>query len=410
MIDVLMVSSILFSITTPPHTTQIYIINSTPNVGVQYKLLDIEWNQSLQYYFQPIMSAIKKMLRLPHNFIVKPAPGWSQLTCLEVAEIFRNPWAKYKYTPNAEVSPTKEITLTNMDFRQGMEVTCRLLCAHDVEWIIAKSRCKSRGELHRFLTDLPFHALVGESNKATICVQGYSNRSFVDSSSLLRDEFASQLFKQTGESINTSSSLQAQTTPSHPRTKFKLTMLDNFITLSVSMAGADSPLFKRGYKHLTTDSSTTATAATTTTTIGLAAGSVTREEDSGSSGVKRNHAVAPLPEHHASACFRATVQAFAEAHRPAASCAPTTTTTTTTTTINKDLDNSKGTFRSSPSGSVKSSADDRNRASNLSVLENDQGLVDAMHCLMGQRLRRVYVPYAGTGACYLHITLLFINA
>lgn len=322
------------------------------------KLLLLDW----QLFLLSIMSAIKKILRLPHKFIVKPAPGWSQLTCSEVAEILNNPWGKYKFTPHVALSPTREISLTNVDFRQGMEVTCRLLCAHDVEWIIAKSRCKSRGELHRFLAELPFQALVGESNKANIFVHGHSNRSFVDSSSMLKEEFASRMLKRTGEIVNTISTSQQQTNTSHPRTKFKLTLLDNIITLSVSMAGADAPLFKRGYKYLTTDADTASVAV------------------AGGSG--RNHAVAPLPEHHAAACFRATVQAIVQAEAKEETRGPHVN-------ISGDGD---GASTSEDSGEEE----DEDRAVEV---EEDPDLVKGMHFLMGQRLKRVYVPYAGTGEC-----------
>lgn len=314
------------------------------------------------------MTAFKKILRLPHKFVVKPAPGWSKTTYLELCSVLKYPWGNYKFKPLVEISPTKEITLTNCDFRQGMEVTARLLCAHDVEWVINKSRCKSRGELHRFVADIPFNALVGDNNKTNISVQGHSMRSFVDSSSLLKEEFTNRLFRQTSHSIITTTSAVKQTTDSTPNSKFKLHLLDNVITLSISMAGADSPLFKRGYKQLlnTIESSNSSSNSSDLQTPSVSHKPIDRKLDAVvplPGAVGKNHAVAPLPEHHAASCFRATIQAVVE---------------TRCNVIDSDGTKDKET---------RSEAD-----------HNDCEAVErGLHDLMGKQIKRIYVPYAGTG-------------
>lgn len=233
-----------------------------------------------------LMSAlVKKILRTPQRFVVRPAPGWSNILAMEIEKILKNPLGKYKFDPILVETPSKGIKISNCDFRQGMEITCRLLSAHDVEWIVGSAMCKSHGELHRFLRKVPLEAVIKESKKRDVSLQCHSNVSFVNSSSLIREMIQAKIDTLTPiEDVSSDGILEDNSSLTTdgviPNIRLRASFFSNVFTLRASMAGAEFPLFKRGYKK------------------------------------DMSNAHAPLPEHHAAACYLSAIQQFAMHETP----------------------------------------------------------------------------------------------
>jgi hypothetical protein len=172
-----------------------------------------------------------------------------------------------------------------------MELSMRLLSIHDVDWILFSKRCTNRSELFSHLKFLSFDQIFSSGQKSdhhddqnhsdlvthnkSICpipvkVICYANKSFVNSSSILKDFFTK---------------LHPSLIDSSEGNRIKISLIENVLTVTLSFGGNDLPLWKRGYKFQKFESS--------------------KEEDDDKLEVnsEKRLAVAPLAEHHAAACF-----------------------------------------------------------------------------------------------------------
>ena len=198
-----------------------------------------------------------KFLAKPQRFIIRPAPGWIKLTITEVLHSLEFPLQSYKFKPIAMVEDG-QIVVSECDFRQGMELTARVTTAHDIDWVLASGRVSGRGEwvdwieksglLEVFATpqniDLMAtvtHPVVGTEKDVKI---------------IFREYFEKSGHRCLTETKDAESLLQ----------RLRVDCQKNRTRLLLSMGG--EPLYKRGYK------------------------------------APMGGATAPLPEHHAAACFR----------------------------------------------------------------------------------------------------------
>jgi len=193
-----------------------------------------------------------KYLSRPSSFLVRPAPGWVDLVAGEFAQFVANPVSRYKFAPELKVEKGV-IRASNVDFRQAMEWTMRSLTAHDVEWEAWEGRCTSWKGLAKACDEMKASGFLPGVVKAHVAAK--ANASFVVSSAVIREHFL--------EALGASSDENAEM-------RFRLDLYRDRLRVLVSLAG--EPLYKRGYKkHLT-------------------------------------GAAAPLPEHQAAACIRATLK------------------------------------------------------------------------------------------------------
>lgn len=199
-------------------------------------------------------------LAKPQRFLIRPAPGWIDETLIEANDILTNPLQSYKFKPVTEVDGGV-VVVSECDYRQSLELIARLSTAHDVEWIIHSGRVNSRADWSAFfeksgvgglfsgghsnsfrVSVAVSHPVVGTAKDVKkIALNVWNVKADVDGHDELEDD---------GHSIGG---------------RIRIDSAKNRTRILVSMAG--EPLFKRGYKAMT------------------------------------SIATAPLPEHHASACF-----------------------------------------------------------------------------------------------------------
>ncbi len=208
-----------------------------------------------------------KYLSRPANFVIRPAPGWVDLTGEELTEITAKPFGKYKFVPEFKADKGA-IHAANVDFRQALDWCMRLRTAHDVEWLAWEGKCGSWRDLGKaceslkglgFLPEGPLGPDGAKGTEVTgVHVTVKANTSFVVTSGTIREKFIELLgVKQTEDAA----------------LRFRLDLYRDRLRVLVSLAG--EPLYKRGYKkHLTS-------------------------------------AAAPLPEHQAAGCIRTTLVTLA---------------------------------------------------------------------------------------------------
>lgn len=331
---------------------------------------------------------MNKVLRRPHNFIVRPAPGWSKIFSHELDIILRSPSSQYKFSPVVKHHVGRELKIANCDFRQGMEIASRLLSVHDVEWIVATSKCTSHAQLNRFMFSIPLADIVRScSNVSDISVQCQAYKSFADSSSLLKESFQDQLTRVcTGRAGDYTDQLRGT------RLRFRILLLNNIITLSASMSGADTPLYHRGYKHITS------------------ADNAAADHVDGEAPSAPQRAIAPLPEHHAAACFMSllfTAPSMLRRTSCVGTLSPPPSSADTGQTLpcpkpilagDADKSNNDGDSTGMSLGSgVAVGTEDRTHL-NL----NSEGLATVDKLM--RRVTHIYVPFAGTGGMLQYIS------
>lgn len=188
--------------------------------------------------------------------------------------ILRTPFtSSYKYDAKVE-EKRGIIVLSNCDFRQGIEISMRILTIHDIEWVFAHSTCKSDEDLKYFAKHLKLNDMFKKSEYSLIRAKsqnGYttSSKNIKHMISTYSDGFfpiSPDQQDDIDQSISDDeSSLQNISWPVAVGTTVRVLLRWDKIFASVSMSG--DLLFKRRYKATM-------------------------------------KAVAPLPEHIASACFQ----------------------------------------------------------------------------------------------------------
>ena len=83
------------------------------------------------------------------RFIVRPAPGWIDLTLSETQQILSNPVQSYKYTAKV-ANEEGVVVVSDCDYRQALELVTRLTTAHDIDWVLDSGRVVSKGDWTKF--------------------------------------------------------------------------------------------------------------------------------------------------------------------------------------------------------------------------------------------------------------------
>lgn len=207
-----------------------------------------------------------KFLAKPQRFMIRPAPGWVDLTLLEAQAILASPLQPYKFTPRLE-DEGGVVIVSDCDYRQALELVTRLTTAHDIEWVLHSGRLGSRSEWPMFLQKSGVTDVFAAETLRALKVSATVVHSVVGTAKDVKIA-AAKLWDLPDVMTDNESDLELSEYPQ----RIRIDSTKNRTRILVSMAG--SPLYKRGYK---------------------APGGI---------------ATAPLPEHHASACYLWTVSAL----------------------------------------------------------------------------------------------------
>jgi 23S rRNA G2445 N2-methylase RlmL len=205
-------------------------------------------------------------LAKPQKFIVKPAPGWLDLAQLEVCAIIEAPLQKYKFSPEVKISGSS-ILLSNCDYRQALELVLRGTLIHDVELILHSGRVTTRSGWKEFFEKSKILDVWPAEKRVNLHLMVRVTHPVVGSEKEVRDKLKAYLAEAGVHVANVS-----EDSGSAARGRVRIESEKNRTQLLMSLAGR--PLYIRAYKN-------------------VLAG-----------------ATAPLPEHHAAACFRWAVDEF----------------------------------------------------------------------------------------------------
>lgn len=325
-----------------------------------------------------------KVLSVPHNFLLIPSPGWTQLTRYELQYLLspHRSWTTYKFQPKITLlnsssphsslsssplslsfslssvnsspssslsSSTSIICVENCDYRQILEISSKILSIHDIEWILFKKKCQNEKELFQYFDVIQQQlSICLGRDLSQLQILFYSNQSFKNSSKYLKECFYSkqtphshghspdttqnphtphqssqnnqdkdteQYSDQRAISSHTSNQLRSLS----PQTsRVKIHLIKNVLSVSVSFGGTDLPLYRRGYKYLSLLSrknclNQSHSECETQNSFTLSSMSQCQDQKTETvQGIETENgrldqkllAIAPLPEHHAAACFQ----------------------------------------------------------------------------------------------------------
>lgn len=196
-------------------------------------------------------------LAKPQRFLIRPAPGWVELTLAELQEILKSPTQSYKFSPSAQIE-NGIVVLEECDYRQAMEIVARITTAHDVEWVIHSGRVNARAGWSEFFAKSGLAELWNAELKQHIQLSASVSHPVVGTAKEVRASAVSYL-KTLNIMVHDTEDEVAATG------RVRIECTKNRTRILVSMGG--EPLFKRQYKSQF---------------VG---------------------ATAPLPEHHAAACY-----------------------------------------------------------------------------------------------------------
>jgi 23S rRNA G2445 N2-methylase RlmL len=196
-------------------------------------------------------------LAKPQRFLIRPAPGWVELTLSELQEILKSPTQSYKFSPSAQIE-NGIVVLEECDYRQAMEIVARITTAHDVEWVIHSGRVSARSGWIEFFAKSSLGELWDAELKQHIQLSATVSHPVVGTAKEVRASAVSYL-KTLHIMVHDTEDEVAATG------RVRIECTKNRTRILVSMGG--EPLFKRQYKS------------------------------------QFAGATAPLPEHHAAACY-----------------------------------------------------------------------------------------------------------
>jgi 23S rRNA G2445 N2-methylase RlmL len=221
------------------------------------------------------------------KFYVRCAPGHTEVSHIEINAILkklRGCTACVEKERDQGRSDSKNGLYVKTDeFKHGIEIAMKSLTVQDIEYVILDEVCKTKRDVKRRLKKIAFEEFITpqslsniEDFKETFKLHSRANKSIVNSSRFLKEEFCNALVTsgvlteqtQLGGIEGDTTCVQPLSnvpTPS-PSNTIRLSLIENRLTVSVSLVG-EMELYKRSYKNL--------------------------------AGV----ATAPLAEHHASACI-----------------------------------------------------------------------------------------------------------
>ncbi len=198
-------------------------------------------------------------LAKPQRFLVRPAPGWADITLDEVLTVLKTPTQKYKFQPEAQVEDGV-IVVQECDYRQALELVARLTTAHDVEWVIHSGRVSSRADWPGFFQKSGVGELWSDPAKIDCHVTADVAHAVVGTAKEIKKLALDTWHLRIVDVADGDDSV------GHPKMhRVRIDSAKNRTRILVSMGG--EPLYKRHYKKMLSG------------------------------------AIAPLPEHHASACF-----------------------------------------------------------------------------------------------------------
>jgi 23S rRNA G2445 N2-methylase RlmL len=211
---------------------------------------------------------MSQYLAKPQRFLVRPAPGWTDVTLGEVTAILQGPTQKYKFQPSAQIEEGI-VVVQECDYRQALELVARLTTAHDVEWVIHSGRVTSRADWPGFFTKAGVGALWADPSAVDGHVTADVSHAVVGTAKEIKkvamDTWRLRALKS-NEASGVSDADASDEGPSEgSRQRIRIDSAKNRTRILVSLGG--EPLYKRRYKTMLSG------------------------------------AIAPLPEHHASACF-----------------------------------------------------------------------------------------------------------
>jgi len=196
-------------------------------------------------------------LSKPQKFLVRPAPGWIPVTLEELKLVLASPSQKYKFSPKLTVEDGI-IFLENTDYRQAMEVVSRLSTAYDVEWVLHSARVSSRAGWSEYFKKSNLDKIWREPKGLKLSLSVQVTHPVVGTAKDVK-KYALDFLEPCAINVLDSTSRESLDA------KVRIESQKNRARILISMAG--EPLYKRGYKN------------------------------------ELSNAVAPLPEHHAAACY-----------------------------------------------------------------------------------------------------------
>jgi 23S rRNA G2445 N2-methylase RlmL len=118
---------------------------------------------------------IKKHIHAqPHDVRIVPAPGWKDVCEDEVRSILKSFTQPGKFEPALKDDP-EGIGITQLDFRQLIEIPHRLLTAQACLWTILDKHVGSFGKLDQALENLDFPIFLPEKSPVQLKVQSFQS-------------------------------------------------------------------------------------------------------------------------------------------------------------------------------------------------------------------------------------------
>jgi 23S rRNA G2445 N2-methylase RlmL len=138
---------------------------------------------------------IKKHIHAkPHDLRIVPAPGWKDVCEDEVRFILKTFTQPGKFQAEIQEDP-EGIGLTQLDFRQLIEIPQRLLTAQACLWTILDKHVGSFGELDQALANLDFALFLPEKCSVQLKVQSFQSHLYHEGK---LHELISRIFAEQG--------------------------------------------------------------------------------------------------------------------------------------------------------------------------------------------------------------------
>ena len=172
----------------------------------------------------------KNVLAKPQYIHVEAPPGLMEAALSETKQILSSPLQDYKFTP--EISEDEGlIGLENMDYRQGMELCYRSLCARNIWLRIHSAHVGSFGEMQKAFDKISWAYYLPEGCLPQIEVRSFKSKLYHEGKikEHLSDHLKSLGFKNSDEDL-----------------RIQLVQKSNRLEVFISLAGED--LYKRGFK------------------------------------------------------------------------------------------------------------------------------------------------------------------
>lgn len=165
-----------------------------------------------------------------HTIRVDSGPGWRTVLEDELREVLTAPLQAYKFVP--EIMPDDEgITVSNLDFRQLLELPLRLLTASEILWQIDTKHVGSFGEFEDFIEGINWDFYIQPQQAVKIRVQSFRSGLYHEGKleKISRAILASKGHEQTD-----------------PKYMIRIEQKENRCTAYLALS--QEPLFRRAYK------------------------------------------------------------------------------------------------------------------------------------------------------------------